>query len=759
MHPARRTPRPAQLPAVVVKASIARTLLQAPNETDTRLGSIALQPHQLEGVARLRRILLRHRGALLADEVGLGKTYTALGVAQHFSRVEIVGPAALRAMWHEACARCEVAASYVSAESLSRALPSESAAELVLIDEAHWFRNPATKRYRRLARRCRNAMLLLLSATPVHNRPEDLESLFALFLGARASRLAPNDVAELTVRRRRQIADALWAVPSIQPTHWWRVRCDKRVVATLDAIAVPVPPRDGGVAVALLRLTLLRRLSSSQAALRATLRRMLARSLALLDAARGGRYPTARELCGWLLADEAIQLALPGFMVNDNSDPNESPSADAIEGYAASVRAALAALDASRDRDRRRAWILRQLMRRFPDARIVAFSQYDATVRALARELCSVPGVAVLSGKGGRIATGGISRATLLQQFDAAEREHPVHPAMRVRLLLTTDLLSEGVNLHDARVLVHLDIPWTPARLEQRVGRLSRLGSPHGDIHVFGFAPPHALDRVQRTVSRLRAKWSLARRRFGDSALLSHDALFEQRPGASASSYTVDQEALLELVKSWLGTDDSDTRAAVSTPVVACVGVDSPRLPLALALVRLQGGGGHRLVALEGRRAVTSHPHVVLQLAQHLTAAQDVRPSDAGLITRIIRRFERFLARARGAQAASADVRVSTASLHAHIAHAIARLPRSTRPRALRLAAGIRAALLRARSAGDQAVLDERCERLLARVAVSDPFGWLEDVHSELVACLDGCLSGPYEDPEGYWLIGILIGI
>ena len=46
-------------------------------------------------------------------------------------------------------------------------------------------------------------------------------------------------------------------------------------------------------------------------------------------------------------------------------------------------------------------------------------------------------------------------------------------------LLLTTDLASEGVNLQDASVVVHLDLPWTAARLEQRVGRVARLASAH----------------------------------------------------------------------------------------------------------------------------------------------------------------------------------------------------------------------------------------------------------------------------------------
>ena len=52
------------------------------------LGEITLLPHQVAGAARLRTILQRHGGALLADEVGLGKTYTALAVARGSGPVE-----------------------------------------------------------------------------------------------------------------------------------------------------------------------------------------------------------------------------------------------------------------------------------------------------------------------------------------------------------------------------------------------------------------------------------------------------------------------------------------------------------------------------------------------------------------------------------------------------------------------------------------------------------------------------------------------
>lgn len=56
-------------------------------------------------------------------------------------------------------------------------------------------------------------------------------------------------------------------------------------------------------------------------------------------------------------------------------------------------------------------------------------------------------------------------------------------------ILITTDVLAEGINLHRANVLVNYDLPWNPTRIMQRVGRINRVGSAFDEIHVFNFFP------------------------------------------------------------------------------------------------------------------------------------------------------------------------------------------------------------------------------------------------------------------------------
>ena len=57
------------------------------------------------------------------------------------------------------------------------------------------------------------------------------------------------------------------------------------------------------------------------------------------------------------------------------------------------------------------------------------------------------------------------------------------------RILIATEVLAEGVNLHRSNVVVNYDIPWNPMRLMQRVGRINRVGTEHEKIHIFNFFP------------------------------------------------------------------------------------------------------------------------------------------------------------------------------------------------------------------------------------------------------------------------------
>src|SRR5213593_664246 len=175
--------------AVVRRA--ARALLDLPEGRCSSWPSW-LAAHQRPAAERLAAILDRYGGALLADAVGLGKSYVALAVA--LARREpfaLAVPALL--------AQHNTAARIITHESLStrdyRLPPSPAPYRLLVVDEAHRFRNPDTRRYRALAKLVVGARVLLVTATPVHNRLADLFHLFRLFL--RDHELAALGVASL----------------------------------------------------------------------------------------------------------------------------------------------------------------------------------------------------------------------------------------------------------------------------------------------------------------------------------------------------------------------------------------------------------------------------------------------------------------------------------------------------------------------------------------------------------------------------------
>lgn len=76
-------------------------------------------------------------------------------------------------------------------------------------------------------------------------------------------------------------------------------------------------------------------------------------------------------------------------------------------------------------------------------------------------------------------------RDKVIENFDARAR----HKKDDHRILISTEVLSEGVNLHRANVVINYDIPWNPARMMQRVGRINRVDTPFDVIYTFNFFP------------------------------------------------------------------------------------------------------------------------------------------------------------------------------------------------------------------------------------------------------------------------------
>lgn len=595
----------------VVRAAIARALRAGPASTDDApLGRIALHPAQRDGAGRVERTLRRWGGALLCDEPGSGKTFTALAVAaQRGGSTAVVAPAALRRMWRDAASAAGVAVRIVTVESIGRGHPVP-ASDLLIVDEAHHLRNPRTRRHRAVAAACRTMPVLLVTATPVHNRRDDLVALLRLFLGDRAGALTDAELPTIVVRRPLA-ASASDRMPEIGPTQWLRVPAPTWPLEALRRLPPPVPAADGSEAQALVVHTLLRQWASSDAALRGALRRRIARGVALLAALDAGRHPTRRELRAWSCADGAVQLAFPELVVRAAAPPLAVAATRAALGsHVAALRALADQVTARCTSDRWRVERLRSLRREYAGARIVAFTSYADTARMLYRALRHAGGVALLTAHGGEVAGGRVSRAELLAHFDPrAHAAHPVDACDAVTLLVTTELASEGVDLHAARVVVHLDLPWTVARLTQRVGRVARLGSPHREIRVVGFRPGPTVERTLHATATLRRKGCITARTIGGGSL--HAA-----PDVRRSSDVACAERVRAMVARWA----LDGHPAPQEPVWGIA-----RAQRVSALACYVAGGDVRLVGWEGRDSATDSVRVVERVVHRAAGATAAR--------------------------------------------------------------------------------------------------------------------------------------
>ncbi|MFB6264867.1 MAG: SNF2-related protein, partial [Bradymonadaceae bacterium] len=160
------------------------------------VGDLDLAPFQSRAVERALDIARRYGGVLLADSVGLGKTRVALATARWLAREDRLSkgartpvwfcvPAKLRDQWRRSAERAGLDRYRVASHAeLSRGLRDvdRAAPAAVIADEAHRFRNPRTNRHSALASLCRNAPVVLATATPICNSTFDLYHLLGLFL-------------------------------------------------------------------------------------------------------------------------------------------------------------------------------------------------------------------------------------------------------------------------------------------------------------------------------------------------------------------------------------------------------------------------------------------------------------------------------------------------------------------------------------------------------------------------------------------------
>ena len=429
------------------------------------LGAINNVEHFGYQLDTVRRVLRDFRGrVLLADEVGLGKTIEAcLTLKEYWIRglvrkALILTPASLVGQWvDELTERFALTPVAADAQLVRRdehlwtreplvvaSLPLARQAglrdrlsrieyDLVIVDEAHALKNRASAGWQ-LVNDLKKRFLLLLSATPVGNNLTELYNLIQLLrpglLQSEAQfRRAYGRIEALSeAGRRDRLRELLREVMVRNTRAHIDLKLPKRIAAT--HIVRPAPEE--------------------------------AHVLGTLAAAIRDRYHTATAADRWRMTILQMQAGSgPAALragLRDHTGQTEGGPFAAVAEALERIRGARSA----------KVEALLDLARRSPEKKIV-FTRFRATLDELE---------AALAAAGRRVSVfhGGLSSVDKQRAIDAFQDD--------AEILLSTEIGGEGRNLQFCRTVINYDLPWNPATIEQRVGRVHRIGQTR-DVYIF----------------------------------------------------------------------------------------------------------------------------------------------------------------------------------------------------------------------------------------------------------------------------------
>jgi superfamily II DNA or RNA helicase len=611
-----------------------------------------LDEYQREGYHALMSIAARQSGALLCDSVGLGKTFIGLMLIERLlferKRVALLVPKAARGpVWESKLDRylpglvgSRLGNNFViynhtdllrEGDFVQWMRDVQERADVIIVDEAHHFRNRAAKTYRKLFEMAAGKTLFLFTATPINNSLLDLQHEIELFsrrrsdyfraLGihslpghfralenalkqlvgeagaeveisaAEAERVLAKDglFRALVVQRSRAYArqsqhgGARVVFPERKPPQVADYSLAKTYGALLDhldkafrrdkpllSLAVynpsaylvgsdeevdPLLKGRQAQVVGLIRTQLLKRFESSARAFEATCEDLLLKLLAFVS--RHSRSPAEqRRLDRWqaqhadLLARIQAHHAAPEDELDEDAAPLEM--AEDVEALSCAeyrvdeiLKETFLDLDQlavflddlkdfapARD-DKLQALIgLLQSDSLLKRHKVIIFSEYMATARYLAEELQRA-GIGPLDEVDSGV---GRDRGRIITAFspyynDSSSAELAAQGDRETRVLISTDVLSEGLNLQDATLLINYDLHWNPVRLMQRIGRVDRRLDPavearmladhpelkeaRGTVRFWNFLPPEELNRLLSLYERVAHKTLRISKTFG----------------------------------------------------------------------------------------------------------------------------------------------------------------------------------------------------------------------------------------------------
>ncbi len=600
--------------------------------------------YQIDAVNQGFQMLMEHNGFFLSDVVGLGKTVVGSMIAKRFivangslnTKILIVYPPALERNWKSTFRTFGIDkhTKFITNGRLERILKEEDLNywakedyDLVIVDEAHKYRNHTSQSFENLQRICKaprngeglvpgaNKKIILISATPLNNRPQDLYYQLLLFQDARRSTLPVTNlqsffgpiireyreimkedepqierirelydtirekvISQITVRRTRRdlkgypqyiddLKDQGIVFPEIAPlkavqydldsklsklfykTIFYLTDTDKVNYFRYQAIAylnedLRDTYYDQAVLVSkslagIMKTLMVKRLESSFHSFKITLNNLLISTERMIQMFADDKVLIAPDLNINKLIEKGFSMEEIEDLIMELNTENPKNNIFTAKDFEEEFLKGL-----THDRD-----LLKELFEEWqkvqsdpkldklfdalenelfdkaknPTGQLIIFTESNDTAEYLAEKLDNYKNKGVL-----KISSENRKKIfeVIQQNFDAnydGKRKDDYH------ILITTDVLAEGVNLHRANVLVNYDTPWNATRLMQRTGRINRIGSIAGVIYNYNFYPSQHGDEEIHLYKNALIKLQGFHTAFGEDAqVFTHEELVEQ---------------------------------------------------------------------------------------------------------------------------------------------------------------------------------------------------------------------------------------
>jgi superfamily II DNA or RNA helicase len=205
--------------------------------------------------------------------------------------------------------------------------------------------------------------------------------------------------------------------------------------------------------------------------------------------------------------------------------------------------------------------LLDLLQQKHPTEKVLIFTQFADTARYLARALedQNIQQVGLATGQSA-------DPTALAWRFSPISNEKPIPAAEQLRVLVATDVLSEGQNLQDCAIILNYDLPWAIIRLIQRAGRVDRIGQQAEEILCYSFLPAEGVERLINLRGRLRDRLNENQEVVGTDEAFFEDEqarevllnLYNERSGVLDEADEGDVDLTSEALQIWQSAIDAN---------------------------------------------------------------------------------------------------------------------------------------------------------------------------------------------------------